>query len=275
MSEYRYALASLGAEEIASTSRLLRLVFPHARHLTPDYLAWMYAANPHGAAVACNAYRGEELVGHMAAVPMRSRVEGGETTGMIMQNGAIHPEHRGRKLQSGISAAMFEEGARRGYAFCLGVGNIYSTGPLLTRFQMLRPLEARLGVGPLRRTDDAANASVERVWDTAAVRWRLANPRRRYSVRGGTIFAPTGWPAISAILHDRAELPDEGPRPAGPLRLYLGLDGAIDFGRSRYVTIPNRLRPSPLNLVWRNLAGGQWLPDPNRFVFHGADLDAY
>jgi hypothetical protein len=275
LSEYRFELASLGAEEMASTSRLLRLVFPNGRHLTPDYLAWMYAANPHGMAVACNAYSGEELVGHMAAVPMQARVEGQVTTGMITQNGAIHPRHRGRKLQSGISAAMFEEGVRRGYSFALGVGNKYSTGPLLTRFQMVRPLEARLGVGPLRRRDGAATASVERVWDPAAVRWRLANPGQRYSVRGGSILAPTGWPGISAILHDRVELPDEGPRPAGPLRLYLGLDGAIDFGRSRYAAIPNRLRPSPLNLVWRNLAGGQWLPDPNRFVFHGADLDAY
>jgi hypothetical protein len=89
------------------------------------------------------------------------------------------------------------------------------------------------------------------------------------------VLARTGRPCIAAILRDQVPLHDAGPRPPGPLRLYLGLDPAIDFARSHFVRVPARLRPSPLNLVWRDLAGSGWEPDPERFVFHGADLDAY
>jgi hypothetical protein len=275
LSEYRYALAELIPAEIEATAELLRIVFPHAPHLTADYLTWMYARNPAGGAVACNAWLGETLVGHMAAVPFRARVEGAEAYAMIMQNGAIHPEHRGRRLQSHISEAMFEEGVRRGYAYCLGIGNRYSTGPLLTRFQMLRPLDARLGAGPLRRRRGAIVASAESVWSDEAIAWRMANPRRRYSIRAGRLLAPTGWPGIGAILHEGLALPDSGPRPPGPLRLFIGADPRIDFARSAYVSIPRKLRPSPLNLVWRDLSGGGGPPDPDRFVLRPLDLDVY
>jgi predicted N-acetyltransferase YhbS len=275
VSEYRYELATLTPREIEATSNLLRIVFPHAPHLTADYLTWMYAQNPAGGAVACNAWRGEELVGHMAAVPFAARVEGDAATAMIMQNGAIHPEHRGRRLQSHISAAMFEEGVRRGYAYCLGIGNRYSTGPLLTRFQMLRPLDARLGAGPLRRRRDDVVPSAESVWSDEAIGWRMANPRRRYSVRRGQLLAPTGWPGIGAILHEGLAAPDSGPRPPGPLRLFIGADPHIDFKRSAYVSIPRKLRPSPLNLVWRNLAGDTAAPDPKRILLRPLDLDVY
>jgi hypothetical protein len=103
----------------------------------------------------------------------------------------------------------------------------------------------------------------------------MANPRRRYSVRGGQLLAPTGWPGIGAILHEGLSLPDAGPRPPGPLRLFIGADPLIDFAHSAYVSIPRRLRPSPLNLVWRNLAGDAAAPDPKRFVLRPLDLDVY
>jgi hypothetical protein len=275
MSTYRFTLAELTPAEIDATADLLRIVFPHAPHLTSEYLTWMYASNPSGKAVACNAWSGEALVGHMAAVPFHARVEGSETMAMIMQNGAIHPDHRGRRLQSHISAAMFEEGKRRGYAYCLGIGNRYSTGPLLTRFKMLRPLDAQLGIGPLRRRKTQVTPSAASIWSNEAIAWRMANPRGRYSVRNGQLLAPTGWPGIGAILHEGLKMPDAGPNPPGPLRLFIGADPGIDFGRSAYFGIPRKLRPSPLNLVWRDLAGGHGPPDPKRFVLRPLDLDVY
>lgn len=272
---YTFQLAEFTPAELAETSALLRSVFTHAPHLTPAYLDWNYRQNPDGKAVACNAFAEGRLVGHMAALPLRATVDGVETFGMINQNGAIAPGHRGRGLQSGISAAMFEEGLRRGYRFALGVGNRYSTGPLLTRFKMLKPLEARLGVGPLRRRDGVPAPSFERLWNAQSLAWRLADPQRAPSVRAGQVLAPTGIPGMSAILHDSVDLPDSGPASPGPLRLYLGLDPALDLGRSAFLPIPARLRPSPLNLVWRDLTGAGYLPDPERMIFRGLDLDAY
>lgn len=274
MPDYRFEPATHSEEEIVRTSALLKVVFPQASHLTPDYLRWMYAQNPDGLAIACNAFSGNELVGHMAGIPVRARVSGAELAGMIVQNGAVHPAHRGRRLQSHISVAMFEQGVERGHDFSLAIGNKYSTGPLLTRFAMIGPLEARIGVGTLRRREGKA-PSFERLWSPERLNWRLRNPQRLYSVRAGRVYAPVGRPGIAALIHENASLADQGPEPPGPLRLFLGSDPGASFAGSGYLQIPRLLRPSPLNLVWRDLAGGAPMPDPARFMVRGFDLDYY
>ena len=274
MPDYRFELATHEPAELEKLSELFRLVFPHARHLTPRYLQWNYLDNPDGRAVACNAWLGDALVGHMSAQAMQARLAGRSERGLFFQNGAIHPDHRGRRLQSEISARMFEEAARD-YSFAVGAGNKYSTGPLLTRFKMVRPMEARIGLGlPVRRADAPA-ASFERSWSEEALQWRLANPEARYGVRGGAVLAATGTPGFAAVLHDTSGLPDAGAAPPGPLRVWIGADPAIDWRRSRFLSIPKRLRRSPLNLVFRDLTGAGRLPDPDRFVWRAIDFDPW
>ncbi|HEX8525532.1 GNAT family N-acetyltransferase, partial [Allosphingosinicella sp.] len=180
---YRFRLLELTDAELRRNSELLQTVFRGAGHLSPPYLRWQYIDNPDGRAIGCNAFLGDELVGHMTAVPMLGSLEGETVRGLFMLNGAVHPAHQRRRIQSRISAAIFEEAVKRGYSFCFGTGNRYSTGPLLTRFRMVRPLEARIGFGsPARRTADIT-PSFERVWSEEALRWRLSNPERRYAVR--------------------------------------------------------------------------------------------
>ena len=278
---YRFELLDHSRLEYERVSALLREVFPKARHLTADYLEWHYGGNPDGKAVGCNAFAGDELVGHMAAIVFHSRLEGEDRRGMYTVNGAVHPAHRGRRLQSGISAAMFEEAARLGYAFCLATGNKWSTGPLLTRFRMMRPLDARIGLGLPRLCEAGPRPSFERIWSEDSLRWRMANPEGRYAqVQGAgqsAVLSATGLPGVGAILHQdrgRDGLVPHGRAP-GPLRLWLGLDPRIDWQGSAFLPIPMRLRPSPLNLVFKDLTGGSIVPDPDRIVFRGVDFDAY
>lgn len=278
---YRFRLIDHSAEELDRTSALLRRVFGRAGYLTPRYLRWQYVDNPDGIAIGCNAYAGDEIVGTMTAVPMAGQLDGETRPGLFMLNGAVHPAHRGRRLQSRISAAIFEEAVSRGFAFCFGTGNKYSTGPLLTRFQLVGPLEARIGVGLPRRRETGRPHSFKRAWSEAAMRWRLANPERGYRVgeKGGAslVTAPTGVPALEAVLYDgRDTWPSAGRRaPGRGLRLWIGRDPEIDWKRSRYAPIPARLRASPLNLVFRDLNGGSYRPDPERVAFRAADFDPY
>jgi GNAT superfamily N-acetyltransferase len=278
---YRFEMLDHSARGYERVAKLMREVFPKARHLTPRYFEWHYGRNPDGKAIGCNAFQGDELVGHMAAHVFPCRLEGETRRGMYTVNGSVHPLHRGRKLQSRISDAMFEEAARQGYSFCLATGNKWSTGPLLTRFRMLRPLDARLGLGLPKRREPAPPPSFERIWSDEAIAWRLANPEGRYSaVRSGgesAILAATGLPGLSAILHqapERPGVPVPGPAP-GPMRLWLGLDPGLDWKASTFLPIPMRLRPSPLNLVYKDLAGGDFVPDSDRVVFRGLEFDAY
>ncbi|HYJ81791.1 MAG TPA: GNAT family N-acetyltransferase [Allosphingosinicella sp.] len=279
--DYRFERLEHDARGYERISRLLRQVFPKARHLTARYLEWHYGGNPDGMAVGCNAFAGDELVGHMAAIVFPCRLEGEDRLGMYTVNGAVHPGHRGRRLQSRISAAMFEEAQSLGYAFCLATGNKWSTGPLLTRFRMLRPLDARIGLGLPSQRETGLRPSFERIWSEEALRWRMANPEAHYaqvrSANQSALLSVTGLPGVDAILHQgpRLESPAPPGRARGPLRLWLGLDPRIDWKGSAFLPIPMRLRPSPLNLVFKDLTGGGFVPDPGRIVFRGVDFDAY
>jgi GNAT superfamily N-acetyltransferase len=278
---YRFELLDHSAGGYERIARLMRQVFPKARHLTARYFEWHYGGNPDGKAIGCNAFAGDELVGHMAAHVFPCRLEGESRRGMYTVNGSVHPLHRGRRLQSRISAAMFEEATRLGYSFCLATGNKWSTGPLLTRFKMLRPLDARLGFGLPGRRECGRPSSVERTWSEEARRWRLANPEGRYSAVGSgdraAVLAATGLPGVGAILHQGAAGGTLGApgRAPGPLRLWLGLDPELDWTGSAFLPIPTRLRPSPLNLVYKDLTGSGFVPDPERVVFRNLDFDAY
>ncbi|MFN3387561.1 MAG: GNAT family N-acetyltransferase [Allosphingosinicella sp.] len=268
--------------ELAEISALLRAIFPKARHLTPRYLAWQYAANPDGEAVGCNAWAGDRLVGHLGAIALAARVEGEAQSGALLLNSAVDAGHRRRGLQSALSKRMFEVMVARGYRFCISTGNRFSIMPLLSKsFRMLRPLEARIGFGTPGVAPHAVRPSFERVWSDEAMRWRLANPEACYATRASRddllILADSRVSGIAATLYSGpnawgvasgGEVPDR-------LRLWIGADPNVRWSRSAFLPIPLALRPAPLHLVYRDLTGGGFAPDPERLLFRALDFDAY
>jgi hypothetical protein len=267
-------------EELAETSALLLRVFPRARHLTPGYLAWLYRDNPDGRALGYNAWYGDRLVGHCGGVRLTANVEGRLQRGILLVNAAVEAEHRRRNITRRTTDPMFEEAAASGYGFAISTGNRYSTRPLLTRFKMVGRLDARVGFGFPEQSEAGPPASFERVWTEAAFRWRLANPSGRYSVTtrdgGCTIIARTPTKGLGAILYqgdNRWDVGETDERP--PIgRLWLGLDPSLSWRKPPFVSIPARLRPSPLNLLFKNLSDDS-VPQPERIVFRAIDFDAY
>ncbi|HEX8621850.1 MAG TPA: GNAT family N-acetyltransferase [Allosphingosinicella sp.] len=278
---YRVEPLDLGAEALETVSAFLRRTFPKARHLTARYLAWQYGQNPDGPALGCNILAGATLASHVGAVPLRARIDGELRRGVMLVNGATHAEHRRRGLSIRLMDSIFEQAAGLGYDFSLATGNWSSTAPMLIRQAMVRQIDARVGFGRPRRSRPLPEPSFERIWSDEALRWRLGDPERRYGVRpsgdGIRVTASAGMPGIAAILYQGpGDARLATPVPAGgPLRLWLGLDPRIDWRGSPFAPIPQRLRPSPLNLTYRDLTGGGFVPDPDRLIFQALDFDAY
>lgn len=281
MEEHEFTPLEHSPAELEQVSALLRRVFPHAPHLTPAYLRWLYVDNPEGHALGYNAWHEGRLVGHCAGQPLTARVDGETLRGILLVNAAVEPGHVRRNITRRTTDPMFDAAARQGYAFSIAIGNANSTLPLLTRFAMVGPLDARVGLGLPRRREAMATPSWERAWSDDAMRWRLANPERPYAVRRrgarALVTAPAGKPGLGALLYDGADGwgLTEGGRGAGPLRVWLGRDPAVDWGRSPFVPIPMKLRPSPLNLVFKDLSGRGLHPDAARVVFRAIDFDAW
>lgn len=275
----------LSADGLHRVELLLKAAFPDAKHLTASYFDWQYNANPAGPAVGFNAWRGDDLAAHYVTIPVEYRVGDGRTTGVLSLNTATHPAHQGRKLFTMLAERTYEEAARRGQSFVVGVANANSTPGFVKKlgFQEVARLDARLTLGS-SAAGDSEPKEFERHWDRPALAWRLANPAIRYgrSLRRGRVHVE----AATAYLPIRADLGDFeqdlvpgtawsaalGPRP---ISLWLGLDDSRRWSTLLSWHVPKRFRRSPLNLIFKSLDGRLPRLERASIRFRALDFDPY
>ncbi|MCB0792772.1 MAG: GNAT family N-acetyltransferase [Flavobacteriales bacterium] len=273
---------ALGDAGIVAIARLLREVFPGARHFTEEVLRWQYVENPDGQAVGYDAWSGNMLAAHYVTIPLRAQVEDREELGLLSLNTATHPAHQGKGLFTRLANATYATAAERGFGFVVGVANTNSTHGFTHKlgFQAVGPLPALVGIGRIAFSEDPSLPGFAPVHDPAKLAWRLRHPAYRYTraVQSGRTFILSQRTLKGArfILgvegggHAADALPEE-PMPL--LRSFIGLDPAIDRRRSLYVNVPMRFRPSPLNFIWKDLSGRDRKLEAGRVRFHAFDFD--
>jgi GNAT superfamily N-acetyltransferase len=268
---------------IAQYCALFKACFPGVDIFTPAYLQWLYVDNPDGHAVGFDAWEGERLAAHYVCVPATARINGVDGRVLLSLNTATHPDFQGKGLFTKLAAQTYEAGAQQGFVGCYGVANANSTPGFIRKlgFQLVRPLEARVGIGGLPRAASDCGASFARTWSESALAWRCSSPRNPVSASASGSALCLHARAFGLGLPAYAELTN-APLPAharhefrSPLRLYLGLLPDALGGYGAYVSIPKALRPSPLNLIWRGFAQDAAPLDPARIHFTFLDFDAY
>ncbi|MBI5505721.1 MAG: GNAT family N-acetyltransferase, partial [Deltaproteobacteria bacterium] len=254
----------LSPEGLQRSAAMLRAAMPRAAHMSAEFLAWQYVANPSGAALGLEAFDGERVVSHCVVQPLVARLHGREVRGVMSLNAATLPEYLGRGIYFGLADELYANARGAGYGFGVAVTNDNSTRGFVRRcgFTLMRPLHARIGVGSIPEPRREAGVDFEKLWNEAALTWRLSPPhvRYRYETRGQTarVLAPSGHRGIEVVLGDVSGRNVPGAVAAtrhgfSPLRLWLGLDERIDWRRSLYFDLPLRVRPSPLNLIFADL----------------------
>ena len=272
------------AKVMAHYCALFAVCFPGNSKFTLAYLHWLYQANPDGHAVGFDAWDGERLAAHYVCVPARALVNGAEVSVLLSLNTATHPDYQGRGLFTQLAARCYTAGAEQGFDGVYGVANANSTPGFVRKlgFQLVRPLEARLGFGSLGKGDAGTSLAFRRSWNSASLAWRCANPNNpvRSCEDGSRLVFHA--PSLSSLVPVYAELPAAGlqrPASAGaapmPLRLYLGLMPDQHRNFRSYVSIPQRFRPSPLNLIYRSFSTRVTTLDPAAISFTFLDFDAY
>lgn len=126
-----------------------------------------------------------------------------------------------------------------------------------------------------------------RLWRSDTLAWRLARPGARYALhRSDELLAVSardnrhGVPVAILLKVFAASPVSAGARRAlvraacrfhrAPIALHVGLNELVDF---RGVSLPERLRESPLNLIYRSLQTERPAASIVRFEF--LDFDAY
>ena len=280
-----YEIRPVGADKnaIPAITALLQTAFPGALHFTEDVVRWQYIENPEGAAVGFNAWHGDELAGHYVALPMTANMEGAPEKGLLSLNTATHPAHQGKGLFTKLARATYEHAAKAGYGFVVGVANANST-PGFTKklgFELVSPLRAMIGLGPLPMRRAGAEVQFTHAWTAESLAWRLRHPAYPYRLKQhhGRMLVLSMRKQFGAqyILGIR-----ELPFPVGTLpmesgnvigKVWIGLDPEMNWRGSAYVNIPMRFRPSPLNLIFKDLTGRSRKLNPHQVRFDAMDFD--
>ncbi len=257
-------------------------MWPKAEHFTVPFLDWAYNRNPAGPALGFNAATGGRLVGHLPAQPFRARIQGGEEKGLLLFNVAVHPEFRGRNLFQKLARATLEQARAEGFGFVIGVANaqitlLYSR---VLKFQLVCPLDVWVGAGPVAGGRSAADYG--RIWDRESLAWRLGRPGAPYAAqsRGAdtAYLAPTAYRGIHAelgVFPEEVAVPAPSFKALSPLRLWIGLCPGRRRPAFFCLPVPMKFRPSPLNLVFKDLSPRGRLLDPRTTLFNLIDFDAY
>jgi hypothetical protein len=219
------------------------------------------------------------------ATPMRARVEGSEERALLIQHVATEAGFEGRGLFKALVERALAEGSDQGFGHAIGLANAKSRFALVERlgFQLLGPLDVRIGIGARPATRQRSRVSWERIWEARSLAWRLARPDRPYraAVRNGRarILCASGYPGI---LADLGALPADAlprglppPRGSAPLRVWIGLDPDLDWSGRAYAALPPALRPAPLHFIFRDLRCEGRSPDRARLRVAALDFDAY
>jgi GNAT superfamily N-acetyltransferase len=248
--------AGTSDEQLAAYAALLGRVFGPEPKFSREALAWRYRDNPSGAVVGMDAWDGDRLAAHYVACPCEAIVEGRPAQGLLSLNTATDPDYQGRGLFTRLAEAAYGAGAAAGFKFVIGGANANSTPGFLKRlgFQHVGRLEAGIAAhvpGRFRPVELQFRGD----WRDELLAWRLANPAGRYlAARHGEltgVWARTHLPLVNcgAFLEAGEATAAHGPLGA---TLFIGLEPRLKLGG--FVAVPERLRPSPLNLIWRPLA---------------------
>lgn len=278
---------SLEPSSTKAYQMLFEKCFPTAHHLTETYLNWLYGANPEGAVVGFDAFEGDQLAAHYACVPASAIISGKRQRGLLSLNTATHPDFQGKGLFTKLATATYEHAAANGYSFVYGVANANSTPGFIRKlgFTLVTPLDARVGLGRLS-VDNwqqiTENAGFHRDWSDEAFKWRISNPANPVTAgktRDGNVSLECSSQKTPLIrAYGENWLPDVNVNDKASLspvaKVFIGLFPAGVRPYKTYVSIPQRFRPSVLNLIFRDLVGSSSI-DASSVVLNFLDFDAF
>lgn len=275
--------ADVTPQHLTAYADLLGRVFGHGPKFTQEAIAWRYRDNPAGRVVGADAWDGDRLAAHYVTCPSDGLIDGRPVKGLLSLNTATDPDYQGRGLFSRLAEATYEQGAAAGYHFVIGVANANSTPGFLRKlaFQHVARLEAGV-LARIPRRFEPTRLQYQGDWRDELLKWRLANPAGRYVVaRHGQltgVWSATHLPFVNCGAFLAGHTSAAPLRAGGPLgaTLFIGLEPRWRLAERGFLPIPERFRPSPLNVIWRALSeDAPKALDPQSVALNFLDFDPY
>jgi hypothetical protein len=270
-------------------SDFLVRIFNKTKPKSTDYLKWEYINNPAGPALGFDAFEDNNLIGHYVAQPIRAFYNGEIRKGLFALHVAVDERFRGRGIFAEINQRTHSLAKNSGYEFVIGVANKSSTYVYTQKlgFSLIGSLITKAGFGlpHAESTLPGSGNFYAREWSDEFLQWRLMNPNNDYSYvqtsDGIYILGKTHIRGIKVLLTivpgvKEIQMPlnvKKGRKST--FIVWYGCNNSLiwDF---RYFSIPERLKPAPLNLIFLDLSNqGELHFSPDTMLFNPIDHDAF
>lgn len=275
---YEFLKVGITKENNQQTAAFLAEAFGNTHLFTEEYIKWQYADHPMGHVLGYNAMSNNQIASHFVLQPFPALLNGVFRKGLLAFNTATSQLHRAKGLFINLAKKTIDKAIDEDYEFIVAVTN-HKSKPGFTKylgFQEVCQLKTKIGLGEITVTEFKNEIMFEKYWDEELIKWRLANPLRKYFVADGKCYSKTHLSAIKAFLYNPAnQIRDPGKSNWRPLTLYIGMDNSVQFSNGIFLNIPEKLKPSPLFLIFRDLKNSSLRLDKEKIRFNLIDFDAY
>lgn len=281
----RYQEAVFDDNTTPQILELMATCFPRSDKFSPSYLRWLHNENPEGPPVGYHLYDDQRLVGQLIGLPQRVILRNAIARVILLLDVSIHPDHRGAGHFLDLTRRTCDLAASRGFAAVTGVAN-HSTyrGYPKIGFQDVGGLNARVSLlSNIRLNGEKAvnRAEFFRDWDDRLFGWRLRNPYNplrviESSANAVTVDGEGPYPGLRVRgIVPRRGLTVGDVHASGRRRpsLIIGLEPAGSSSFPLALSVPERLKPSPLRMIYLDLADRARRLDPSRILFSFLDFD--
>lgn len=271
--EFEYRQTQIDDKSLKNYADLLTKVFPSTSKYTFEFLKWQYATNPCGKVVGYDAFYENKLVAHYVTIPVKYSKNNVQYKGLLSLNTATDPSFQGNGLFTKLAEKTYEVGANNGYQFVIGVANQNSTHGFLKKlgFKLISSLDAYIYLFDSKQSVPS-KILFQSIIDDETLKWRVNNPSNKYRFKDDCLYSNTEYSFIKACLSKIKKYPSVS-------NFSLGFKMVIGVGNEPNtffkIKIPNKLKPSPLNLIFKKLREFDEEMNSTEIYFELIDFDAY
>jgi hypothetical protein len=271
--EFNFKQTQTDDDSLKKYSNLLSKVFPGTSKYTFDFLKWQYRDNPLGEVVGFDAFYNNDLVAHYVTIPTQFEKEGVDYQGLLSLNTATDSKFQGKGLFTNLASKTYELGLQKNYQFVIGVANQNSTPGFIKKlgFTLIAPLDAYIYLFSKDIPNNVSAFFKSRLPEDSIL-WRTNNPSNEYLFANNKIYSKTDNKLIRAILSKEKLFTSAHSLPIC-FKLSIGLNNAPNTNMK--FKIPDKLKPSPLNLIFKPLKSLNFNLDSRNIYFELLDFDAY
>lgn len=264
---------------------LFRVTFEKNSYFNLDYLRWLYYKNPEGDVLGFDAFHGDELAAHYACIPVKYELEGIQFPLLLSLNTVTNPKYQGNGLFTKLANMTYERALELNYCGVIGVANQNSTHGFIKKlgFNLITPLNVYINPCLFNFSDIKENY-FSRSWTLDSLNWRCQNPNNLISrkilynkiICTSNVFKNIVEVCASIDIPTKfnvEEIPSSDRR-LNLLYLYIGYNEELRKNNKFMFEMPNFLKPSPLNLIFKNLNSDIKLNKGN-LNFNFLDFDAF